>query len=468
MVGPDTSTTGGIHTHQLLVLLPGETYIPGKISGTGGRNDTGPNFTSVLGHAVPLTGDTFPVTVVGTDRFYNKMTDNPQVIVGANATLFPQYSPSASMVLSAGSNTITAAQIDRSTTSASFFVNQVSSVTYNFTGSTSSVFAVGVGVATKLQLLINNEVAVPGSPTGKTGSIGTPFTAGQIYLATVNATDNFYNIASTAVANVKMTENDPNAVETNIQQDLFSGTTIFSLQFLTASGTGWTVHVSTTSGLQLSDGISTLLPVIAAAPTQILVTVPNQTNNPGNVAASGLSGSITPQVAGTIWIATVTIVDNYYNPVGGVANGNVWFQTTDPYDTDGTTQTLLSGTTAFAVQMFQTGNQSLQVFCAAPTCTYLTGNRHRHSDCGRPDQSRPHSVCREKHISPARRLMHRPQAAPAANKRLTSRRAGQQELLRPSASMPSTNIGTRRAPRRPCLCPLRKIRKRQESAPKIW
>ena len=185
------------------------------------------------------------MSVVGTDRFYNKVTDNPQVLVGRQSpTLFPQYSPSASMVLSAGSSTrLQSAQIDLATPTASFFVNQVSSVTYNFTGSTSSVFAVGVGVATKLQLLINNEVAVPGSPTGKSGSIGTPFTAGQVYVAKVNATDNFYNLASTAVANVKMTENDPNAIQTNIQQNLLSGTTVFNLQFLTASGTGWTVHL---------------------------------------------------------------------------------------------------------------------------------------------------------------------------------------------------------------------------------
>src|SRR5205823_2080802 len=69
---------------------------------------------------------------------------------------------------------------------------------------------------------------------------------------------------------------------------------------------------------------------------------------------------------------TVTAVDTYFNPAGAAANGNVWFQTSDPYDTDGSTQTLLTGATTFAVQMFQAGSQSVQVFCAAPTCTYST------------------------------------------------------------------------------------------------
>src|SRR5205807_7451089 len=207
-VTADTNT-GGIHTHQLLILLPGETYTQGDFA-QGGRS-TPPNFTSVLGHATPLAGETFPVTVVGTDRFYNKVVDNPLIQVSADASLYAQYSPTSNLVLSAGSGTITAAQINRSTTTASFYVNQVSSVTFNFTGSTSTVFAVNAAPPTKLQLLINTEFAVPGSPSGKGGSPGTPFTAGQIYQATVNATDNFFNRVPTAVAKIKMTESDPNA-----------------------------------------------------------------------------------------------------------------------------------------------------------------------------------------------------------------------------------------------------------------
>src|SRR5262249_39915242 len=153
-------------------------------------------------------------------------------------------------VLNAGSNTATAAEVDAQTfgaATASFYVNEVTSATFDYTGSTSTAFAVQAAPPTKLQLLINSESAVPGSATGKTGSNGTPLTAGQIYHATVNATDNYYNLVSTSVAKIKMTENDPNAIQTNIQQDLFSGTTIFTLQFLTANGSGWLVHVSTVS-----------------------------------------------------------------------------------------------------------------------------------------------------------------------------------------------------------------------------
>src|SRR5205823_3962283 len=102
---------------------------------------------------------------------------------------------------------------------------------------------------TKQQLLIQGESAVPGSPSGKSGAPATPFTAGQLYSATVNATDNLFNLVTGAVAKINMTETDPHATQTNIQQDLIGGTTIFALKFLTASGTGWRVNVSTVSGL---------------------------------------------------------------------------------------------------------------------------------------------------------------------------------------------------------------------------
>ena len=87
VVTPDTLTGGG-HTHQLLIILPGETYTPGDTA-QGGLIGA-PNFTGSNGHAIALAGDQFPVTVIGTDRFYNQIfdTDNPLVLMGANAVLF--------------------------------------------------------------------------------------------------------------------------------------------------------------------------------------------------------------------------------------------------------------------------------------------------------------------------------------------------------------------------------------------
>ena len=73
--------------------------------------------------------------------------------------------------------------------------------------------------------------------------------------------------------------------------------------------------------------------------------------------ASAPAGTYT---AGNVWVATVTAVDPFYNPVTDAsANGNVWFNTTDPYDVDGTTQPLVNGTTSFTIQMVQAATQTV-------------------------------------------------------------------------------------------------------------
>jgi hypothetical protein len=373
VVGPDTNT-GGYHTHQFLALLPGETYTPGKTSAPGGR--TGTPFVG-SGLSIPIAGQNIPVTVMAVDRFYNQIFDsqNPAALISANPLLYPVYQvPAPNFTVNDGSFTVLGA-LQASTTTANFFVNQTAVQTYTYSAATTTVFAVNQGPATQLQLLIQGETAVPGkmsAPAGKSGTPnnGTSFTAGQFYSATVNATDSYFNLVSTAAAKVQMTVDDPYAIQNNIQQNLTGGTTIFVFQFLTANATGWHVTVSTVSGANLSSAQSSLLPVIANAPTKIMVTVPGVTLVPGDTAINGSTGTPTAQVAGTLWYATATITDNYYNPVGNAATGSVWFHTSDPFDVDGATNTLLNGTTNFAVQMYQAGAQTLNVFCDTLTCSY--------------------------------------------------------------------------------------------------
>ena len=84
-------------------------------------------------------------------------------------------------------------------------------------------------------------------------------------------------------------------------------------------------------------------------------------------------------MAGTIWLATATITDNYYNPAGNAGTGNVWDLSTDPYRVGGTTQALTSGATVFAIQMLQAGTQTLQFFDSMGTDVYYRQHsRYRH------------------------------------------------------------------------------------------
>ncbi len=360
-VNPDTIDGG----QQLLMLLPGETFDPGNISDNG--RSTSPNGEPV--------GATFPATVLGTDQYFNLIPDTNSIVVtvGANASLFSTIGPPPQFTLTSGSGTVNVS-INAANPAAQLYVNQNSGGTYAYAAATSTVFAVNAGLPTKLQLLIQGESAAPGNTaiSGQTNTPSTPFTAGQIYSATVNSVDNFYNPVSTS-AQVLMVVSDTNTTQNNIVQSLVNGTTIFALQFITATNTGWTVTVSTVSGAALTKAQSVPLTVNPAAATHIMLTVPGVALSSGNVSAGGLSpNSPTAETAGTVFRATATITDNYFNAVTG-ATGNVWFHTSDPYDVDGSTQGLINGTTSFAVQMFQQGMQSISVYCVSPSCNYSTG-----------------------------------------------------------------------------------------------
>ncbi|MCB4757108.1 MAG: Ig-like domain-containing protein, partial [Elusimicrobia bacterium] len=379
------SDTNPGNNHYLLVLLPGQTYVQGKTSSPAGRSGP-PDFTTLLGSTIPKAGDNFPVTILAVDRFYNRVydTDNPQVRVWMDDFLFSTFS-ATQFSLTQGSATINVT-VKRSTNSASLSAAEVAppeGIEYS-TGA-SSTFSVKTNAATRLQVLLPGETAIPGSSSGKTGvpdsdgnnsangdGIGgniDDFVAGNQYIATVKATDEFYNLVAAASAKVDLTFTDAHVTPTNVSQDLIGGVTTYNIRFFTASTTGWRVNVSTSLGDLLASTHSALAVVRASTPTKLLLTVPGESPDPGDVANSGKSGSLASAPAGTytagnIWVATASAVDNWYN-TNASATGDVWFETTgDPYDVDGTTLVLVNGTTSFFIQMVKAGSQSLTVYHA--------------------------------------------------------------------------------------------------------
>jgi small nuclear ribonucleoprotein (snRNP)-like protein len=357
IVAPSTDTA---KPHNLLVLLPGETFTPGKTTNPKGITGT-PDFTAVLGHSNPRTGETFPVTVLAVDEFYNRVfdTDNPLVKLNADPTFYPTVTPSDTFTLNSGSATVnvtlkTAGSLSLTAT------EEAPAENIEYSTGTSSSFTVDVNSATQLQVLVQGESALPGSPTGKSGSVTTA-TAGNAYTVTVRAVDDNFNLVTSAGANVALSLTDPYDSPATITQPLASGATVYSVRFNTANGSGWRVNVSTTFGDALANGQSALVPVVANSPSKVLVAVNGQTHVPGDVTNSGISGTPSSVTAGSVLRATVTIVDNWYNTTTA-ATGNVWFVTTDPYDVEGTTLPLVSGTTSFPVQMVQSGAQTLTIY----------------------------------------------------------------------------------------------------------
>ena len=223
-----------------------------------------------------------------------------------------------------------------------------------------------------------------------------------------------------------MTVNDPYAPQTNIQQNLLSGTTIFQFQFVTANPTGWQITVSTISEVRLWPITPRrLLPVVPNTPTKIMVTVLGTSLVPGNVGAGGLSGSPNPETAGTTWLATATITDNYYNPVGNAGTGSLYFQTSDPYDVDGTTSTLSQGTTNFMVTMVTANNQSLSIY-PDPSISIPQAPSPA-SRSSPPLWTGRLSCCREKSMCLANHRILPPMEEPAAKPRRTRPARGRRE-----------------------------------------
>jgi hypothetical protein len=202
------SSTDTARPHNLLVLLPGETFDPGKTTNPKGISGT-PNFTAILGHANPRTGETFPVTVLAVDEFYNRVfdTDNPLVKLAADPTLYPTIAPSDTFTLNSGSATVS---VTLKTAGAAVLTatEEAPAENIEYSTGTSSNFTVDVNAATQLQVLVQGESALPGSPTGKSGSVTTA-TAGNAYTVTVRAVDNNYNLVTSAGANVLLAMTEP-------------------------------------------------------------------------------------------------------------------------------------------------------------------------------------------------------------------------------------------------------------------
>ncbi|MFH2070688.1 MAG: fibronectin type III domain-containing protein [Elusimicrobiota bacterium] len=152
-------------------------------------------------------------------------------------------------VRSAGNQTITASDND--------------GVSPSLDSHTSSAVSVKSATAAKLQTLVPGEVAVQGSPTGKTGApysqvVGTTFTI------TVNSVDAYWNkVSSTPMVNVATS--DPNDTEP-ANNGLIDGSIVFDICFA-SSGT-WTATANDVAAVLLSD-ISSEIKVNSLPPAQI-------------------------------------------------------------------------------------------------------------------------------------------------------------------------------------------------------
>jgi hypothetical protein len=128
------------------------------------------------------------------------------------------------------------------------------------TPDTSPSITVDPGTITKLQVILPGETAVPGSPTGKTGTPDAT-AIGAAFTFTVNGVDANWNVVTSASNTISITSSDGSAVLPP-DDDLVSGTQDFSVTLNTAG-----TQTITASSTELTNGVSANITVAAVVIT---------------------------------------------------------------------------------------------------------------------------------------------------------------------------------------------------------
>ncbi|MFA5857904.1 MAG: hypothetical protein WC955_02445 [Elusimicrobiota bacterium] len=361
----------------LQLLMPGETHIPGKTPwypGTGGKTGT---------PATLNAGTTYYVTVNACDKYWN-INPSAQPLAKVYTTDVYDTDPLSTQLIQ-GSNTF-AIKLHRATLSQGLTEKVTAYAQHdNDPQQYTPYFSPGFNVTPEpdgqgiriLLMLVPNQVHVPGSVTGKTGSV-VQQTAGQPFAVTVHAVDSFNNIEPGAQPRVSLTSTDPNDgtdSETGIgwditEQPLVNGSTVFMANLVTAN----TSHVLTAwdsdeSGTYFGSVLSPSIYTTPGTPVKLQVVLPGETAKPNT--ASGKIGTPAIQTAGTRFDTTVKCTDVLWNVVTG-ANPTVRIETNDVYDTEPAAYPLQDGEGAFGITLI-TANTSHSMWAYDTGLVYSTG-----------------------------------------------------------------------------------------------
>ncbi|MEN3013788.1 MAG: hypothetical protein ABDH23_04130 [Endomicrobiia bacterium] len=341
-VKPRRDETGA--ERKLLVTLPGEVAVWGKPpynTTTGGKS----------GMPQPVTaGLTFSVTVYACDYYWNCIDDNlfgispPEgnpVVKVETSDPYDIEPPSEQLIdgrkvfnitlVKAGTFTVRASDID--------------GIGIYYQPYTSLVSTCQAAAAVKLLAVLPGETYMPGSANGKTG---TPqiFTAGVPFNITVYGCDQYWNLQPNAVALVRVTDSDVYN-STPALTSLINGQAVIQHTFVTAA-----THYVTVEDVDADPLASYTVPVVtvtANVPKKLLAVLPGEMYKPGkyNIAPYGKEGTPVTQTAGVPFSVTVYATDDYYNRTSTFVA--CWLTTTDPYDVELSTLTLIAGATTFRV-----------------------------------------------------------------------------------------------------------------------
>ena len=316
------SVSAGAFT-KLQVLLWGETWAPGTVTGKTGTP------------AAKQAGNASTATVYAVDAWWNLVNmaadtvglacTDPNTLLPADAALVAGAKPFVFTNRTAGSWTVTATDLEDS----------------GKTPATSAPFQVNANTLAKLQVLMPGETAAPGTQTGKTGT-STTQTAGAGFTVTVNSVDAYWNPVSCTYT-VSIDTTDPYDVRP-ANAALVAGTRNFVVTNKTA-GT-WTLTADEVSPNYIASDTGSPYEVAPGTPVKLQILVPGETAAPGTT--NGKSGTPTAQTAGTPFNVTVNAVDAFWNVVPSVTD-TIAITTTDPNAVLSSNAALGGGTGTFEV-----------------------------------------------------------------------------------------------------------------------
>ncbi|MCB4791979.1 MAG: hypothetical protein LHV68_08835 [Elusimicrobia bacterium] len=334
LVNPNNDTA----TRRLLVLVPGETPVPGKNPYTGNTGGKNSNITS------RTAGVAFNVTVNACDYWWNRnISFNP-----ANVSLTsndPNYTPISAQTLNTGTTVYSLTLVSRNDTGWTVSANHA-----DYTGYTSPQVPVAPNAAQKLLVLLPNQTDAGnwGTSTGRSGTPGEQ-TAGKQFKITVKACDNWFNFKPTDVSSICVVTSDTYDLNPSTRM-LVAGVTNFTATVVTA-GSGQNIKVYDRTSPYMDMNTSDPFDVVAGSATKLLVLLPNQTPLPGS--ATGRTGTVINQTAGTPFTVTVRSTDNSYNLKSNPSMVRV--DTSDQWDLHPSTRALEAGTTYFEMMLVTAG-----------------------------------------------------------------------------------------------------------------
>ncbi|MCJ0741432.1 T9SS type A sorting domain-containing protein [Pedobacter montanisoli] len=277
---------------KLLMVLPGETFEPGSAMGKTGLP------------TAPVAGSNYRITIYAVDDYWNKVSITDNVSVSTSGV--SNYTDPAAVSLSGGSATRDLNFKIAGETPVSTVTDNTNNAILSYNGALPTVIA---GAYVKMQILLPNETAAPGTSTGKVTSGVYSATSGSNVAIRVNAVDANWNVVNSNNL-IAITSNDAAAV-TPPASNLVNGTKIFNI----------TVNTATTSSvITASDDSSPIktvntsnFTVILGSFRKLLVVYPGESLDPGS--PSGKSGLPSEPVAGIAYNVTAYAMDDNWNNV---------------------------------------------------------------------------------------------------------------------------------------------------------